>query len=105
MSEQIINLLLQIPLAGVVVIVVVLFLRHLERVTGQMITFMDEQANVNREFLKTQREQFSDGLGRLAEEIKQTRIETAAIMGDIGGRVTMLDRIADKVISPKRENV
>lgn len=88
MSEQVINLLLQIPLAGVVVVVVVIFQRSQERIaeknaqaqqaqTQQLLDFMNQQADVNREFLKTQRDQTNLALGRLAEEQKGTREELA----------------------------
>jgi len=74
MSDATINLLLQIPLAGVVVVVVILFLRFLEKNTQQMITFMQQQADTNREFLKSQREQTNEAIGRLAEEQKEVRV-------------------------------
>lgn len=88
MSEQVITLLLQIPLAGVVVVVVWMFQRSQERIaeknaeaqnaqTQQLLDFMNQQADVNREFLKTQREQTNQALGRLAEEQKNTREELA----------------------------
>lgn len=88
MSEQVINLLLQIPLAGVVVVVVWMFQRSQERIaeknataqkeqTQQLLDFMHQEADVNREFLKTQREQTNAALGRLAEEQKGTREELA----------------------------
>ena len=88
MSEQVITLLLQIPLAGVVVVVVVIFQRSQERIaeknaqaqqaqTQQLLDFMNQQADVNREFLKTQRDQTNSALGRLAEEQKSTREELA----------------------------
>jgi len=64
MDASTINLLLQIPLAGVVVVVVVLFLKYLEKMTNQMITFMQQQADTNREFLKTQREQTNQAISR-----------------------------------------
>lgn len=79
LSQELINLLLQIPLAGVVVVVVVLFLRYLEKNTNQMVDFMKQQADTNREFLKSQREQTNEAIGRLAEEQKSMREELAKI--------------------------
>jgi hypothetical protein len=79
MNDSTINLLLQIPLAGVVVFVVVLFLRFLEKNTQQMISFMQQQSDTNREFLKTQREQTNIAIGRLAEEQKEMREQMAVL--------------------------
>lgn len=81
MSDQVINLLLQIPLAGVVVFVVIVFLKYLEKMIGQMIMFMDHQAETNRQFLSTQREQMNNAIGRLAEELKLMREEHAEERG------------------------
>lgn len=81
MNEQTINLLLQIPLAGVVVFVVVVFLRHLRETTAQMIAFMSHEAETNRLFLSTQREQMNQALGRMAEEIKLLREDHAEERG------------------------
>ena len=81
MSESALNLLLQIPLAGVVVFVVVVFLRYLREMTSQMLTFMSEQAETNRKFLATQRQQMNEAIGRMAEEIKLMRIEVSAVRG------------------------
>lgn len=97
MSEQIINLLLQIPLAGVVVVVVVLFLRFLERNTQQMITFMQQQSDQNREFLKTQREQTNAAIARLAEEQKETREELAKI-------TVVMDRFFEYIPTVRKKN-
>lgn len=83
MSEQAVNLLLQIPLAGVVVVVVIVFLRHLEKSSDQMVKFLDAQAATNREFLTAQREQFAAAMARLAEEMKLVRLEMAEMKGRI----------------------
>lgn len=77
MSEQVLNLLLQIPLAGVVAFVVIVFLKHLKETNAQMINFMTEQAETNRLFLAAQREQMNQAIGRMAEELKMMR-ETLA---------------------------
>lgn len=97
MSEQAINLLLQIPLAGVVVVVVVLFLRFLERNTQQMITFMQQQSDQNREFLKSQREQTNAAIARLAEEQKETREELAKI-------TVVMDRFFEYIPTVRKKN-
>lgn len=81
MNEQTINLLLQIPLAGVVVFVVVLFLRHLRETSSQMISFIGQQSEVNRQFLQTQREQMNAAIGRMADEIKLMREDLAEVRG------------------------
>lgn len=91
MNDSAINLLLQIPLAGVVVFVVVLFLRFLEKNTQQMITFMQQQSDTNREFLKTQREQTNIAIGRLAEEQKEMREQMAVlanVMNELSKKIT-----------------
>lgn len=95
MNEQIVQLLLQIPLAGVVVVVVVLFLRFLEKNTSQMVNFMEQQAETNREFLKTQREQTNNAIARLAEEQKSMREEIAKI-------TVVMDRFFSLLPSNKR---
>lgn len=81
MNEQTVNLLLQIPLAGVVVFVVVLFLRHLKETNSQMINFIGQQSEVNRQFLQTQREQTNAAIGRMADEIKLMREDLAEVRG------------------------
>lgn len=81
MSESTINLLLQIPLAGVVVVVVILFLRHLKETSSQMIAFIGQQSEVNRQFLATQREQTNAAIGRMADEIKLMREDLAEVRG------------------------
>lgn len=82
MNESTINLLLQIPLAGVVVFVVVVFLRHLRETNTQMIGFIGQQSEVNRQFLATQREQMNAAIGRMADEIKLMREDLAQVRGE-----------------------
>lgn len=91
MNDSTINLLLQIPLAGVVVFVVVLFLRFLEKNTQQMITFMQQQSDTNREFLKTQREQTNSAISRLAEEQKEMREQVAVLANILSHLETRVD--------------
>jgi|GEM_PF-2491440 len=84
MNESTINLLLQIPLAGVVVVVVILFLRHLKDTSAQMINFIGQQSEVNRQFLATQREQTNAAIGRMADEIALMREDLAEVRGQRG---------------------
>jgi hypothetical protein len=81
MDSSTLNLLLQIPLAGVVVFVVVVFLKHLRETQTQMISFMSQQAETNRQFLATQREQMNAAIGRMAEELKLLREQNAEQRG------------------------
>lgn len=81
MDSSTLNLLLQIPLAGVVVFVVVVFLKHLRETQTQMITFMSQQAETNRQFLSTQREQMNAAIARMAEELKLMRENFAEYRG------------------------
>lgn len=108
MSEQIINLLLQIPLAGVVVVVVWMFQKSQERQakeaalsqerqTDQMINFMEQQAETNREFLRTQREQTNAALARFAEEQKGNREELAKL-------TIVIDRFMQYVTPVRKRN-
>jgi|CXWL01.1.fsa_nt_gi hypothetical protein len=81
MSDSVINLLLQIPLAGVVVFVVILFLKQLKETNSQMVAFIGQQSEVNRQFLQTQREQMNAAIGRMADEIKLMREDLAEVRG------------------------
>lgn len=81
MDSSSLNLLLQIPLAGVVVFVVVVFLKHLKETQTQMINFIGQQAETNRQFLATQREQMNAAIGRMAVEINGLREDLAEVRG------------------------
>jgi hypothetical protein len=50
-SDTAINLLLQIPLAGVVVFVVMTFLKYLEKSETRFVNFLSEQRQADREVL------------------------------------------------------
>jgi hypothetical protein len=76
-DQTVINLLVQIPLAGIVVFLTLRFLIHLEKMNSNLFIFLSKEAETNREFLKTQREQMNQSIGRLAEEIKSLRINIA----------------------------
>ena len=92
MNEGALNLLLQIPLAGLVVFETWLFLKHLasegkaqresqSAMQEAMLKFIGDQSETNRQFLATQREQMNSSLGRFSEEIKALRIELAKQRG------------------------
>jgi hypothetical protein len=88
MSDATINLLLQIPLAGVVVVVVVVFLKHLDKSNSRqdaaqdrMIKFLAEQEESNRAFLREQREANSVTIGRLADRIEAISKEVSTLNG------------------------
>jgi len=81
-DQSVVNLLLQIPLAGIVVFLTVRFLMHLEKMNANLFAFLAKESETNREFLKVQREQMNESIGRLAEEIKTLRIKIAAKYGD-----------------------
>lgn len=97
MPESAITLLLQIPLAGVVVFVVWMYLRHQERANQQMLNFMAEQAAINREFLKTQREQYNAALGRLAEEQKEMRVQVTRLTDAI-------NKLLERTVAKRNRN-
>ena len=80
------NLLLQIPLAGVVVVVVWVFLRHLDKSNARqdaaqqrMMEFLAEQEESNRTFLREQREQNGATIGRLADKIESIAKEVSSM--------------------------
>ena len=76
-DQSVINLLIQIPLAGIIVFLTIRFLDHLKELNKSMLEFISKESETNRAFLKTQREQMNESVGRLAEEIKTLRIELA----------------------------
>lgn len=57
MNENIVNLLLQIPLAGVVVLVVILFLRHMKELTSAFMIALSNQQTLYMDALRVQREE------------------------------------------------
>lgn len=85
LSDQAWNLLLQIPLAGVVVFVVWMFLKHLDKsnqrqeaIQREMLTFIAQQEQLNRDFLTAQREatdqslkDFGERLGAISNEVSR----------------------------------
>ena len=77
MNDSIVNLLVQIPLAGIIVFLTMKFLEHLRDLNTNLFEFLSKEAETNRQFLKTQREQMNESVGRLAEEIKTLRVQLA----------------------------
>jgi len=76
MSDTMMNLLLQIPLAGVVVIVVIVFLNHLEKsntrqdiAQERLLQFLAKQDEGNRDFLREQRIANTEAIDKMANKI------------------------------------
>jgi hypothetical protein len=94
LTDSAYNVLYQIPLAGIVVIVVGVFLFYLDRwqkaeresrvSEGQAIrTFLTEERKANQEFLREQREQNGVTIGRLADKIEAIAKEVSALNGTL----------------------
>lgn len=86
-------LALQIPLALVIVFLTIYFLRHLKESTKDMLDFMQKQTDANQKFMETQQEQNRDAIGRLAEEIKNIKVESVKELSQLVMRV---DSVIDK---------
>jgi len=92
MNENIVNLLLQIPLAGVVVLVVILFLRHMKDSTAAFMLALANQQTLYMCALKEQREEnnavtkdlveatqkFSDVVNQRLDEMALTQAKSGA---------------------------
>lgn len=80
------NLLLQIPLAGVVVLVVILFLRHLKDVTGEFASTVKDLTNQFMTAIKEQREQNIASLNNIMKTVDEldrnitNRLEEMAVV-------------------------
>ena len=94
-----VNLALQIPLALVIVVLVVYFLKYLERATTQTLEFLKAQSEANQNFIRTQQELHSQSIGRLAEEIKNSKIE---MVKEISALTQRVDGVIDKAIMLER---
>lgn len=81
MSEGTINLLAQIPLAGVVVVVVLVFLNFIGKYNATMMAFLEAQQEAMQKFIAEQRQQSNEAISRLAEEIKGISQEVARLNG------------------------
>lgn len=92
MSEATINLLAQIPLAGVIVLVVLVFLNFMAKNNATMMSFidslqqqhqrfMDSLQESHQNFISEQREQSNAALGRMADEIKAAAMEINKMNG------------------------
>lgn len=99
LSEPVINLLLQIPLAGVVAFVVWMFLKHLrqseerqDQAQTRMIEFLGQQEENNRSFMKEQNSIHAAGMARMADEIKNIAHEVNVLSIRINSKVRKTNR-------------
>lgn len=99
LSDPIINLLLQIPLAGVVAFVVWMFLKHLrqseerqDNAQTRMIEFLGQQEENNRTFMKEQNEIHAAGMSRMADEIKNIAREVNELNTRLGAGIRKTSR-------------
>lgn len=90
-----VSLALQIPLALVIVFLVIRFLDHMKTIHTSTLTFIMEQAQVNREFLSAQREQMNAAVTRLAEEIKSNKLDTVK---EIATLTTQVDHTLERLL-------
>jgi len=81
-----INLILQIPLAAVIVFVLIKFLEFTFKIINVFLEFLSEQRQLEREQIK-------EALGRLAEEIKNSNNNT------IKNNIMEVAQLAEKVDS------
>jgi hypothetical protein len=100
MAESTWNLLLQIPLAGVVVVVVILFLRFVAATNGQFMGAMREQIALFMTAIKEQREANNRALGELTLTIKDMQNSINVRMGGI--EQAMRDHVAEGDTRPRR---
>lgn len=86
------SLLNQIPLAGLVVLVVALFLYFLDRwlkaerdaraiESDAMRNFIKSEREQSAIFLREQREQYNSTIGRLAEKVEHIAVEVSTLNG------------------------
>lgn len=94
-----VNLALQIPLALVIVVLVVYFLKHLEKVVTSFLVSMEKQSEANRIFMQTQQDAHNVSIARLAEEIKGQRVDTIRELANLTQRV---DGVIDKAVMLER---
>lgn len=94
-----VNLALQIPLALVIVVLVVYFLRHLEKITQAFLDAQTQQSERNREFIRMQQDAHNASIARLAEEIKGSKVEVVKEVANLTQRV---DGVIDKAIMLER---
>lgn len=88
LTETEINLLLQIPLAGVVILVVVLFLRHLKEVSA---AFMAAMAKLTADATVSQKDQtvlFMNAIKEQREENTKSLSELAGGFKSLGDLIT-----------------
>jgi hypothetical protein len=94
MEVQWVNLLLQIPLAGIVVFLTVRFLSHLQEVHKDTLRFIADQSQVNRDFLLAQRTQMNLSIDRLSKEINENKVE---VIKEVAALTGIIDRIVEKL--------
>ena len=97
LTETEINLLLQIPLAGIVILVVVLFLKHLKEITA---AFMAAQATQAATATTTQKEQVVIFMGAIKEQREEnikSLTELAGGFKSLGDMITA--RLDDMVVA------
>jgi hypothetical protein len=58
-----------------------------------MLDFMQKQTDANQRFIETQQEQNRDAIGRLAEEIKNIKVESVKELSQL---VLRVDSVIDK---------
>jgi len=85
----------QAPFVVVIAILMIYVLRHLERYQNAMMKFLSDQAEMNRGFINDQQVQHTQGVARLAEEIKTQRTDTIKELTNLTQRV---DSVIDKAI-------
>lgn len=85
----------QIPLALLLAILTIYFLRHLKDTQKDMLDFMKSQADQNQKWYEAQQSQNRESLGRLAEEIKSNKVETMKELVNLTQRV---DGVLDKAM-------
>jgi len=85
----------QVPLALLLAILTVYFLKHLKEVQKDMLEFMQMQTSLNQKFLEVQQDRNRESLGRLAEEIKSNRTDTVKELANLTQRV---DGVLDKAM-------
>lgn len=89
----------QVPLALLLAILTVYFLKHLKETTKDMLDFMQMQSQSNQKFLEVQQDRNRESLGRLAEEIKANRTDTVKELANLTQRV---DGVLDKAMILER---
>jgi hypothetical protein len=89
------NLLLQIPLAGVVVFVVVLFLRHIKEITAAFMAALAKQSDASATAQKEQIVMFMGAIEEQRKENIKSLSDLSKSFGDLSEFLTSrLDKMA-----------